>query len=182
VSAASNRWLVVIDMQNVFADPSSGWAAPQFATIVPNMKTLIAAFTPQVIFTRFVVPDEPVGAWADYYARWPFARDPSAATFFDLVSDLPSKGHPVIDLPTFGKWGPALRDVAQQPTALVLAGVSTDCCVLSTALAAADDGIRVEVVVDACAGATALDHQRALDAMALYAPLVVLTDTATAIR
>lgn len=57
----------------------------------------------------------------------------------------------------------------------MLAGVSTDCCVLSTALAAADAGVRVRVVADACAGATDADHERALLAMALYAPLITLT-------
>jgi nicotinamidase-related amidase len=61
---------------------------------------------------------------------------------------------------------------------LVLAGVSTDCCVLSTALAAADDGRFVQVVADACAGASDEDHQRALDAMALYRPLITITSVA----
>ncbi len=57
----------------------------------------------------------------------------------------------------------------------MLSGVSTDCCVLSTALAAADAGVAVQVVADACAGVSPADHQRALDAMALYAPLIELT-------
>ncbi|HUY50075.1 MAG TPA: isochorismatase family protein [Streptosporangiaceae bacterium] len=34
----------------------------------------------------------------------------------------------------------------EEPARLVLAGVSTDCCVLSTAVAAADDGVAVTVV------------------------------------
>jgi nicotinamidase-related amidase len=50
--------------------------------------------------------------------------------------------------------------------------------VLSTALAAADAGVQVRVVTDACAGATEADHRRALDAMALYAPLVTVTSVA----
>jgi len=32
-----------------------------------------------------------------------------------------------------------------------------------------------DLAVDACAGASALDHARAVDAMALYAPLIELT-------
>jgi nicotinamidase-related amidase len=46
--------------------------------------------------------------------------------------------------------------------------------VLATALAAADDGIQVTVATDACSGATTADHQRALDAMALFAPMIRL--------
>jgi nicotinamidase-related amidase len=61
---------------------------------------------------------------------------------------------------------------------VVLAGVSTDCCVLSTAIAAADAGVRVSVVQDACAGLSTADHQRALDAMALYGPLIEITTAA----
>ncbi len=37
---------------------------------------------------------------------------------------------------------------------MVLCGVSTDCCVLMTALAAVDDGVAVRVVADACAAKT----------------------------
>ena len=60
----------------------------------------------------------------------------------------------------------------------MLTGVSTDCCVLATALAAADAGVAVRVVVDACAGASEVDHRRALEAMALFGPLITLTTVA----
>jgi nicotinamidase-related amidase len=56
--------------------------------------------------------------------------------------------------------------------------VSTDCCVLSTALAAADDGAWVRVVSDGCAGASDEDHERSLAAMAFYAPQVEVVRSA----
>jgi nicotinamidase-related amidase len=58
---------------------------------------------------------------------------------------------------------------------MVISGVSTDCCVISTALAASDAGVHVRVAADACAGLSPADHQRALAAMALYAPLIEIT-------
>jgi len=64
-----------------------------------------------------------------------------------------------LDATTFGKWGPELA-AAVGAGPLVLAGVSTDCCVLSTALAAADAGMAVQVVADACAGVTDESHER----------------------
>ena len=64
---------------------------------------------------------------------------------------------------------------------MVLAGVSTDCCVLSTALAAADDGVEVQVVADACAGIDDESHAKALDIMRLYSPLVEVVSLAEAI-
>ena len=57
----------------------------------------------------------------------------------------------------------------------MLAGVSTDCCVLSTAVAAADAGVPVQVVADACAGVDDAAHGKALDVLALYAPLIDVT-------
>jgi nicotinamidase-related amidase len=60
---------------------------------------------------------------------------------------------------------------------LTVVGVATDCCVISTVLPAADAGVPVRVVTDACAGSTDDDHDRALRIMSLYASLVRLTTT-----
>ena len=164
--------LAVIDVQHVFADAASPWGVPRFAEVHPAIRRLTAAFAGRVVHTRFVAPAEPTGAWVPYYAEFPFARQPPDAPLYALVDD-PGDA-PVVVATTFGKWGPELAArVGEGP--LVLAGVSTDCCVLSTALPAADAGVPVHVVTDACAGATDADHERALAAMGLYAPLITLT-------
>jgi len=59
----------------------------------------------------------------------------------------------------------------------VVTGVSTDCCVISTALPAADAGATLTVVSDACAGSTPENHRAALDVMALYPPQITLRTT-----
>lgn len=167
--------LVVIDLQHVFADPASPWAAPRFAEIRPRVGALVDAFGAGVVWTRFVAPERPAGAWAGYYEQFPFALQPAEAPLYALVED-PGDA-PVLTAPTFGKWGPELAALVGGGP-LTVAGVATDCCVLSTVLAAADAGVDVRVVTDACAGSTDADHQRALDVMGLYAPLVTLTATA----
>jgi nicotinamidase-related amidase len=129
-----------------------------------------------------VAPEFPVGAWVPYYELWPFALVPPDDPLYDLVSSAGVAGHPVVSAPTFGKWGPDLEGAIEGSREIVLAGVSTDCCVLSTALAAADAGVHVRVAADACAGLSDADHQRALDAMALYAPLVEITDVAAVVE
>jgi nicotinamidase-related amidase len=175
--SAAERPLVVIDMQVVFGDPQSAWATPGFARITPAVARLVDRFSPHVVFTRFVAPAVPTGVWAEYYRTWPFALQPPQAPLWDLVPELGPGAYPVVDRPTFGKWGPSLRTAVPGATSLVLCGVSTDCCVLSTALAAADDGLAVEVVADACAGLSDADHRRALEAMALYRPhLSIVTE------
>jgi nicotinamidase-related amidase len=166
--------LVVIDMQVIFGDPSSGWFTPGFPAITPAVQRLIAAFGDRVIYTRFIAPKEPEGAWRPYYELWPFALD--AGELNEMAPAFPTGDRPVIDCPTFGKWGEELKDAMAGSHEMVLAGVSTDCCVISTALGAADAGVHVRVAADACAGVSDADHQRALDTMALYAPLIEISN------
>ena len=172
-------WLVVIDMQAIFGDPSSPWSTPRFAEIVPAVLQLVDAFGERVVFTRFIAPEHPDGAWRPYYAQWPFALDPANAQLYDLVSDLADDTHAVVDRETFGKWDAGLDAAIGGSREMVLVGVSTDCCVLSTALAAADAGVHVRVVADACAGLSDDDHARALAVMALYGPLIEITTAAS---
>ncbi len=85
---------------------------------------------------------------------------------------------PVVTRPTMGKYGADLLAATGGSRNLVLCGVSTDCCVLSTALAAADDGAWVRVVRDGCAAASDADQERSLAAMAFYGPQVEIVDSA----
>ncbi|UAJ78646.1 cysteine hydrolase [Leifsonia sp. ZF2019] len=172
--------LVVVDMQQVFGDPASGWFTPGFAEAETGVARLLPAFGDRVVFTRFTAPRAPRGAWVRYYEEWPFALVPPDDPLYDLVPAFRDTGHPVVTETTFGKWGPSLREALRGADEIVLAGVSTDCCVLSTALPASDAGVHVRVAADACAGLTEADHRRALDAMALYAPLIEI-ETTTAI-
>jgi nicotinamidase-related amidase len=178
-SSAHAPWLVVIDMQVIFGDPTSQWATPGYASIEPTVASLVSAFGDRVIFTRFVAPEKPVGAWIPYYELWPFALVPPSDPLYEITAGLKTDAHQVIPRTTFGKWGAELAAAMAGSDEMVLVGVSTDCCVISTALAAADAGIHIRVVQDACAGLSETDHQRAIDAMALYGPLIEITDSAT---
>jgi nicotinamidase-related amidase len=180
-AAADTRvapWLVVIDMQRIFGDPGSEWFTPGFAAIEPTIARLVEQFSPRVVFTRFVAPTAPRGAWVEYYEAWPFALVRPTDPLYELVPAFAGLDLPTVTRETFGKWGAELAAIVGESTELVLAGVSTDCCVLSTALAAADAGVHVRVVEDACAGLTDFDHDRAIGAMALYTPLIEITTAA----
>ncbi|MDN0199191.1 isochorismatase family protein [Streptomyces sp. S.PNR 29] len=164
--------LAVIDMQRVFADPGSPWAAPRFAEAAAGVRRLLPAFGDRVTFTRFVPAGRPAGAWRAYYDRWPFARQPAHAPLWRLTDEFAAGAREVLDAPTFGKWTPELAARVGPDGRLALAGVSTDCCVLSTALAAADAGVEVLVAADACAGADDDSHAEALHLLDLYRPLI----------
>ncbi|MCF6376127.1 cysteine hydrolase [Nocardioides KLBMP 9356] len=173
-----DAWLVVIDPQRIFASPDSQWGSPMFPDIVEPVRRLAAAAGERTVVTRWVPAPDPRGSWAAYMQAWPFADVPDGDPLLSIVPEMEGVGSEVVSVPTFGKWGPALEAVTGPVPHLVLAGVSTDCCVVSTALAAADAGATLTVVIDACAGSTPENHRSALDVMALYPPQITLATTA----
>lgn len=173
-----DAWLVVIDPQRIFAAPDSPWGSPMFGYILDPVRRLAAAAGERTVVTRWVAPDPAHGSWAAYLEAWPFADVPPDDRLFDVVDELQDLTSTIVTAPTFGKWGPALAEVTGPTPHLVLAGVSTDCCVISTALAAADAGATVTIVSDACAGSTPENHQSALDVMALFPPQITIATAA----
>ena len=169
-------WLMNIDMQRIFGEPISEWVTPEYASASAGIQRLLGAFESRVCFTRFVAPEQPTGVWIDYYEKWPFALDPANAPLYELTEEFRSIPATTVDRTTFGKWDAETDRELGHPAEIVLAGVTTDCCVISTALAAADAGVHVIVAADACAGVTGNDHQRALDIMALYSPLIDIAE------
>lgn len=174
---AAAGWLIAVDMQNVFGDKESPWSTPRFDEAAEAVVRLAEAFDDRTVFTRFVAPDRPTGSWEDYYEEFPFALQPSDAEAYRLADRVAPLAKRVVEETTFGKWGPKLASITGDEPHLVVCGVATDCCVISTVLAAADAGAHVTVVTDACAGSTDEAHQKAMDVMALYAPLVGFTTT-----
>jgi nicotinamidase-related amidase len=169
-------WLMIIDMQRIFGEPISDWVTPGYASASAGIQRLLEAFESRVCFTRFLAPEQPTGVWIDYYEKWPFALDPVNAQLYELSEEFRAIPATTVDRTTFGKWDADTERELGHPAELVLTGVTTDCCVLSTALAAADAGVHVIVAADACAGVTGEDHQRALDTMALYRPLIDIAE------
>lgn len=175
-----DAWLIVIDPQAIFAAPESAWGSPFFAEAMPRIRQLATAFGERVLVTRWMPTADRSTSWGDYFAAWPFADQPSDNPLFALVSDAADLSpHPTLDRPTFGKWGPEIEAIVGRGAHVVLAGVSTDCCVISTALAAADAGAHVTVVADACAGSSAENHAAAMLVMGLYPPQITISDTAS---
>jgi nicotinamidase-related amidase len=176
---AAASWLMIIDMQRIFGEPTSEWATPDFASAAAGIQRLLGAFESRICLTRFLPPELPTGAWTAYYERWPFALDPVNGPLYELSDEFAAIPATAVDRTTFGKWDTETDRALGHPGEIVLGGVTTDCCVLSTALAAADAGVHVIVAADACAGLTEADHQRALDAMALYSPLIDIAEADT---
>jgi nicotinamidase-related amidase len=171
-----SAWLVGIDLQRVFGDPASAWCAARYDAAVAQVERLAPAFAGRTVLTRFVAPQRPEGAWAPYYEEFPWALVGADDPLYALTAEAAALTAEVVTAPTFGKWAELAPVVGERPH-LVVTGVATDCCVISTVLAAADAGAAVTVVTDACAGSSDDNHAKALDVMALYGPLVRLATT-----
>jgi nicotinamidase-related amidase len=171
--------LVAIDLQPAFGHPESSWFTPGLEEVAGGVERLLPRFQGRTVFTRFVPPARPFGSWIRYYEKWPFALDPAAAWLWSV--DTRFAAHPTISSHTFSKWAPELRALVGDGE-VVLTGVSTECCVLMTALAAVDDGVPVRVVADACAAKDRKTHEDALALMATRAPQLRITTLAEELR
>ncbi|MEO7068980.1 MAG: cysteine hydrolase [Nostocoides sp.] len=173
---ASDGWLVIIDAQAIFASPAtSPWGSPLWDGVVPSIVALAKTVDPsRVVLTRFVADPALGGSWGPYYGDWPFALVPDTNPLYAVVPDLAAYDRHVVTAPTFGKWNADLRAIVGDQPHLTLAGVATDCCVIATALPAADAGATVTVVADACAGSTPENHAQAIGAMALFGPQITI--------
>ncbi len=171
-------WLVVIDAQAIFADPStSQWGSPMWSSVLPRIVDRVEEFGPErTVFTRFVADPGLGGSWTPYYEDWAFALVPDADPLYAIVPELADLARRVsiVTAGTFGKWNADLRALVGEQPHLTLAGVSTDCCVIATALPAADAGATIVVDSGGCAGSTPENHRRALDAMALFGPQITI--------
>ncbi len=174
--AERDEWLVVIDPQAIFASPqTSPWGSALWAGVEPRIVAAARAFGPErTVITRFVADAALGGSWAAYYRDWPFALVPDEDPLYAVVPPLSGVASHTVTEPTFGKWGERLRAIVGDQPRLALAGVSTDCCVIATALPAADAGATIRVLSGACAGSSPENHDRALDAMALFGPQITI--------
>ena len=172
-SSAVPPALVVIDMQNAFRDAASQWCVPRYQEIVPAISALAEHLNAPPIFTRFVPDPREPGAWRGYYDRWNEMRQHPDASGWDITLDVPGNS-PIVSKPTFSKWGPELEALIPMGQDLILTGVATDCCVLSTALGAIDAGRHVTVVADACAAVSDTAQEQTLALLELLSPLVTV--------
>ncbi|MBI5160389.1 MAG: cysteine hydrolase, partial [Micrococcales bacterium] len=114
-------WLVAVDLQRIFADPASAWAAARFAEAAAGVERMLPVFDGRTVLTRFVAPGTPLGAWLDYYRQWPFALVPRDSPFYELADPFDGLGLPVETRTTFGKWDAALSAAIDGSRELVLA-------------------------------------------------------------
>ncbi len=175
---AGQTALLVIDMQRGFLEPGAALEVPQGRDIVPNIRRLIEecrARTIPVVHTQFVYtmaipclrgdPFGPEHMPAAPGATVGFGRPsgnclvaadaphgPNSGEIIAVLAPIP--GELVIAAHTYDKFYGTPLDLALRSRDiryLLITGVTTDICVNSTVLAAANRDYRVTVVADAVA-------------------------------
>ena len=154
---AGGDLLLVIDMQNAYT-AEGPWTCPNMARATEQIAALIESgqFS-EIVFTRFDAPVDPVGTWKDYNVinrevnedEWLNEVVPQLALYLEK--------YPVVSKSTYSSMTvPEIQAAAERCIArggsVVLTGVVSECCVLSTAFQAIDMGCPVVYITDACAG------------------------------
>ncbi|MGA2255118.1 MAG: isochorismatase family cysteine hydrolase [Thermoguttaceae bacterium] len=170
--------LLVIDMQRGFLEPGTALEVPQGREIVPNIRRLIEVCRARaipVVHTEFVYATTIPCLRGDPFGPEHLPADPGSPVGFGhpsgnclvgqdatqgtnsakIIADLaPSPGELVIAVHTYDKFYGTPLDLAlrsQEIRYLLITGVTTDICVNSTVLAAANRDYRVTVVTDGVA-------------------------------
>lgn len=176
--AASTAFLA-IDMQRDFLMDKDG-QPNEMARIIPGFSRLTAIMRDwgcSVIHTRESYAEDLSDVTAHKASQGYVGRPGPFGKYLirgqhgcDFVDELkPQTAEPVIDQPGFGKMhGSGLREVlrANGVTHLILAGVTTQCCVHSTLREAVDAGYWCLTVADCCASPQQKWHDAALDLIA----------------
>lgn len=146
-----------IDMQRLFAE-GTAWQVPWLPRVMPAVVEIAGRHAARTVFSRFMppaTPEEAMGAWRDYYERWPqMTRNVLEPGMLDLVAPLAKLVPParVVDKPAnsiFSRAGFSAALRRRGITTLVVTGGETDVCVLATVMQAIDLGFRVVLPTDA---------------------------------
>lgn len=159
---------LVVDMQELFRSHPD-WGTASLTAIVAPIRRLLEAKPGNAYFSRFVPPqqmDHAVGAWRRYYQRWRnVTLDRMDPDLVNVIAELRVWEQRVVDKTGYSALGnPDFRRLVSAPDGhcLILSGVETDVCVLSTAMEAMDLGLRVILAVDAITSSSAKCHDLAL--------------------
>lgn len=159
-----------IDMQRLFAEETE-WHTPAMAQVTPPIVRISGHAPARAIFTRFWAPQhlyDAKGAWQTYYERWQsvlahkneddlYGLIPELRLFVPPGQILDKFGFSAFDAPELE---PMLARLGAKT--LVVTGVETDVCVLSTLFGAIDRGYRIVLVEDAIASSDPASHTATL--------------------
>lgn len=158
----SKDLILVTDMQCVYLKGEK-WACLDTEGVAENILKIISFKEKKfpdadIIFTRFIASDNPRGAWISYNKTYADINDNDYLN--DIVPSLKevSKHYPLYDKHVYSSVSiPEIRKKALESKRVVLTGVVSECCVLSTAFSLIDLGVPLVWLTD---GVSGLDKEK----------------------
>ena len=152
-----NDLILVTDMQNVYKTGGK-WQCLDTEKVAANLKKVIAANGRNVIFTRFKKKKKnPVGVWQDY--NHIYADINSDAHANEMMEEFSEelKKYPLYTKSVYSSLAipqvlNACRETSRKGGRVVIGGVVSDCCVLSTIFSLINEGIYLIYLKDGSAG------------------------------
>lgn len=148
--------LLVIDMQNVYM-PGGPWACPSMPEALEQILKLLehpaCGKAYDVIFTRYIAPEEPSGRWEQYNeSNQRINESPFLNQIVPQLQSFLMKWR-FCDKSTYSACSvPVIMDTLGNYDRILMTGVVAECCVLSTLLGLIDTGAHVIYLRDAVAG------------------------------
>lgn len=153
---ASQDLLLIVDFQKVYL-PGYDWACPGMPEAVKNtVKILESPDAPDYLMTKYIAPANPTGRWEQYNEAY---RDINENPVLNELAEelLPYAAESVVvEKPTYSSMkAERTLSALEGKKAVVLAGVTAECCVLATMMDAIDMGYEVVYLYDCIAGQSA---------------------------
>lgn len=151
--------ILIIDMQNVYGHGGQ-WCCPGSEAAAGKVRELLdspAGKSQDVIFTRFLASEAPVGVWKQYNREnAEVNEDPYANEMMACFAQNLQK-YPLYTKSVYSSLEiPEVREAAGKTSTngshVVVAGVVAECCVLATVMALIDMGASVIYLTDGVAG------------------------------
>lgn len=150
--------LLVIDMQNVYIQGEK-WYCPGIEKVAYHIKSLIhkKRNTVDVIFTRFLSPKEPVGAWHRYNRKNGSISKDIYANEMQRIFQKELNDYPLYTKSVYSSYAiPEVQNAVKKAGRVLVTGVVAECCILSTVMDLIDAGSFIIYLTDCIAGT---DHE-----------------------
>lgn len=163
---------LVIDMQNVYTKGQE-WACEGVDSAASAiLRVLDSGVCSEVLFTRYLAPENPQGVWKEYNKVNASVNDDPFAN--EMIPEFVTwtKTYPLLTKSVYSSFAiPEVREAARHASHVVISGVVAECCVLSTVLSAIDEGCKVIYLTDAVAGLSQESKQETEKIVSYFAPL-----------
>ena len=177
--------LLLIDIQNAYAIGEE-WECSDIDIATSNIRTIVnSSIADDIIATKYMAPVNPTGVWVEYNRLYEAINNNEfLCDYTPSLKDILENAPGSCNINHFIKEQysalsvPEIRKACQKAPYVIVCGITTGCCVLSTIMELIDAGIYAVVVKDATASTSPARKDSVWEVLAGLSPLhVSMIDT-----